>query len=205
MASSKIKLDDVSSANGTQKVSLPKYSSQVINLANGYAKATRPDNVGQVSEDIKRFRDDETLSGYSNQDWINWHQNHYPNGIQKATDEAWAMFVKMRNSLNTVTKDDIRKWEEDFVYSKTYDGLMVQNAIITKIANEIGSQNFRLATSEEERQGIDGFINDHPVQIKSETYDRTGKLHNEELQCVVVSYTKKAKSILFDYNPEDFQ
>lgn len=133
MASSKIKLDDVSSANGTQKVSLPKYSSQVINLANGYAKATRPDNVGQVSEDIKRFRDDETLSGYSNQDWINWHQNHYPNGIQKATDEAWAMFVKMRNSLNTVTKDDIRKWEEDFVYSKTYDGLMVQNAIITKI------------------------------------------------------------------------
>lgn len=83
MASSKIKLDDVSSANGMQKVSLPKYSSQVINLANGYAKATRPDNVGQVSEDIKRFRDDETLSGYSNQDWINWHQNHYPNGIQK--------------------------------------------------------------------------------------------------------------------------
>lgn len=82
---------------------------------------------------------------------------------------------------------------------------MVQNAIITKIANEIGSQNFRLATPEEERQGIDGFINDHPVQIKSETYDRTGKLHNEELQCVVVSYTKKAKSILFDYNPEDFQ
>ena len=142
MASSKIKLDDVSSANGTQKVSLPKYSSQVINLANGYAKATRPDNVGQVSEDIKRFRDDETLSGYSNQDWINWHQNHYPNGIQKATDEAWAMFVKMRNSLNTVTKDDIRKWEEDFVYSKTYDGLMVQNAIITKIANDIGSQIF---------------------------------------------------------------
>ena len=45
MASSKIKLDDVSSANGTQKVSLPKYSSQVINLANGYAKATRPANV----------------------------------------------------------------------------------------------------------------------------------------------------------------
>lgn len=82
---------------------------------------------------------------------------------------------------------------------------MVQNAIITKIANEIGSQNFRLATPEEERQGIDGFINDHPVQIKSETYDRTGKLHNEELQCVVVSYTKKAQNILFDYNPEDFK
>ena len=91
------------------------------------------------------------------------------------------------------------------MYSKTYDGLMVQNAIIAKIANEIGSQNFRLSTRDEEKRGIDGFINGKAVQIKSETYDRIGKLHNEEPQCVVVSYTKKGKSILFDYNPEDFQ
>lgn len=74
MAKSKIKFNDVSSANGTQKIQLPKYSSQVINLANGYSKATRPANVGQVSEDIKTFRDDETLIGYTNQDWINWHK-----------------------------------------------------------------------------------------------------------------------------------
>ena len=40
MAKSKIKFNDVSSANGTQKIQLPKYSSQVINLANGYSKAT---------------------------------------------------------------------------------------------------------------------------------------------------------------------
>jgi hypothetical protein len=44
MAKSKIKFNDVSSANGTQKIQLPKYSSQVINLANGYSKATRPAN-----------------------------------------------------------------------------------------------------------------------------------------------------------------
>ncbi len=205
MANSKVKLDDVSSANGTRKISLPKYSSQVINLANGYAKATKPANVGQVSEDIKKFRDDDSLSGYTNQDWINWHKKQYPDGIQKATDAAWAMFEKMRNSLNTVTKDDIKKWEEDFVFSKTYDGLMVQNAIVKKIAEEIGTKDFRLASPEEERQGIDGFINGHPVQIKSDSYDRTGKLHNEDIQCVVVSYKKKKKNIFFDYNPEDFQ
>ena len=205
MASSKVKLDDVSSANGTQKITHPKYSSQVINLANGYAKATKPANVGQVSEDIKKFRDDDSLSGYTNQDWIKWHKNQYPDGIQKATDAAWEMFEKMRNSLNTVTKDDIQKWEEDFVFSKTYDGLMVQNAIIKKIAEEIGTEDFCLASPEEERQGIDGFINGHPVQIKSDTYDRTGKLHNENIQCVVVSYKKEKKNIFFDYNPEDFQ
>lgn len=205
MANSKVKLEDVSSANGTPKISLPKYSSQVINLANGYAKATKPANVGQVSEDIKKFREDNSLTGYSNQDWINWHKKRYPDGIQKATDAAWEMFKKILNSLNTVTKDDIQKWEEDFVFSKTYDGLMVQNAIIKKIAEEIGTNNFNLASPEEERKGIDGFINGHPVQIKSDTYDRTGKLHNEDIRCVVVSYKKKKNDIIFEYNPEDFQ
>lgn len=205
MAKSKIKFDDVSFANGTQKIQLPKYSSQVINLANGYSKATKPANVGQVSEDIKKFRDVETLAGYTNLDWINGHKNKYPEGIQKATDAAWNMFQKMVQSLNTVTTEDIQKWEEDFVFSKTYDRLMVQNAIIKKIAEEINTQNYQLASPEEERQGIDGYINNHPVQIKSDTYDRTGRLHNEEMQCIVISYIKGNKTITFDYNPEDFQ
>ena len=205
MKKSKIKFDDVSSANGTKKISLPKYSSQVINLANGYSKATKPANVGQVSEDIKVFRDDETISGYTVQDWIDWHKKKYPDGIQKATDATWDMFQKMLKSLETVTKNDIQNWEEDFVFSKTYDGLMVQNAIIKKIAEEINTKNYRLAKPEEERQGIDGYINNHPIQIKSDTYDRTGKLHNEEIQCVVVQYSKKDKNIVFDYNPEDFK
>ncbi|WP_455633969.1 MjaI family restriction endonuclease [Parabacteroides sp.] len=205
MAKSKVKIQEVSQVNGTQKIELPKYSSQIINLANGYAKATKPANVGQVSEDIKEFRDDDSLSGHTNQDWIKWHKEKYPDGIQKATDATWEMFEKMRESINTVTKDDIKKWEEDFVYSKTYDGLMVQNAIIQKIAKEINTTNYRLATPEEESQGIDGFINGHPVQIKSETYDRTGKLHNEDIQCVIISYVKKNKDIIFDYNKKDFQ
>lgn len=204
MKSSKVKIDDVSKANGTNKIHLPKYSSQVINLANGYAKATKPANVGQVSEDIKIFREDDTMPGYTLQDWINWHKSKYPDGIRKATDAAWMKFQEMMKSLSKVTRADIERWEENLVFTKTYDGLMVQKAIIEKIAEELGTQNYRLATPEEERQGIDGFINNHPVQIKSDTYDRTGKLRNEEIECVIISYKKKNKNILFDYSPEDF-
>ena len=46
----KIKLSDVSTTNGTQSgpLEIPKYASQVINLANQYAKAPRPAHVGMV-------------------------------------------------------------------------------------------------------------------------------------------------------------
>ena len=51
----KIKLSDVSLTNGTQSgpLNIPKYSSQIINLANGYAKATKPAHVGMVSQEIQ--------------------------------------------------------------------------------------------------------------------------------------------------------
>lgn len=36
---------------------LPKYTSGFINDVNGWAGGTKPENVGQVSELIKRFRE----------------------------------------------------------------------------------------------------------------------------------------------------
>jgi hypothetical protein len=95
---------------------------------------------------------------------------------------------------------------EDFVYSKTYDGLMVQKAVIKKIAED-ENLGWRLANADEEKQGIDGFINEKAVQIKSETYKETGKKHNEEVTCPVVYYRKlrNTKDISFDYDPKWFK
>jgi len=205
MIKSKIKFSEVTQENGSTTPNLPKYSSSVINLASGYAHATRPTNVGQVSEEIQDFCNDETYPGHSLGDWKKWHINKHENGdgINRAIDEAWDKFQNILTSLQSVTKDHIKVWMEDFVYDKTYNGLMVQNTIIKKIASEL-NVNYRIANPDEEKKGIDGFINGQPVQIKSETYKQTGKQHNEETTCPVVYYKKKDKTIIFEYEKEWF-
>lgn len=197
----KVRIADVSKTNGTSAPKLPKYSSSVINSASGYAHATRPENVGQVSEEIQTFRDDMNYPGHTLDDWIKWHIEHHENGegIQRAVDEAWNKFQAVLESLSTVTKENVRAWMEDLVYQKTYDGLMVQNAIIQAIAKEL-NVDYQLATPEQESQGIDGLINGCPVQIKAESYKQTGKKHNEETTCPVVYYKKENKNITFDYD-----
>lgn len=201
----KIKIAEVSKVNGTSAPKLPKYSSSVINSASGYARATRPANVGQVSDEIQKFRNDPNFPGHTLADWKQWHINNHENGkgIERAIDEAWEKFQTMLQALSNVTKDDVRNWMEDFVYQKTYDGLMVQQAIIEAIANDL-QVTWRLASPEEESQGIDGFINEHPVQIKADSYKQTGKRKNEEISCQVVYYKKENKDILYEYEEEWF-
>ena len=208
MKKAKIKKKDVSAVNKTKAPNLPKYSSGVINSASGYARATRPANVGMVSQEIQDFCNDQNYSGHTLDDWKKWHLKKHGNGkgIDRAVEEAWNKFIEIRNSLATVTKDDVRMWMEDFVYSKTYDGLMVQKAVIKKIAED-ENLGWRLANADEEKQGVDGFINEKAVQIKSETYKETGKKHNEEVTCPVVYYRKlrNTKDISFDYDPKWFK
>ena len=161
-----------------------------------------------VSQEIQDFCDDQNYSGHTLDDWIKWHLKKHGNGkgIDRAVEEAWNKFIEIRNSLATVTKDDFRKWMEDFVYSKTYDGLMVQKAVIKKIAED-ENLGWRLANADEEKQGIDGLVNEKAVQIKSETYKETGKKHNEEVTCPVVYYRKlrNTKDISFEYDPKWFK
>ena len=203
----KIKLSDISTTNGTQSgpLEIPKYASQVINLANGYANATRPAHVGMVSQEIQNFRNDKSVADHTFESWKKWHQEKFPDGIKKATESCWDKFVEMRNKLCEVTKEDIEKWEKNLVFDKTYDGLMVQKAIIEHIAAEIGTKNYKLANAKEESQGIDGFINNKPIQVKSKTFQQSSKISNESTRCTTVEYEKRGKNIIFDYNPEDFQ
>lgn len=69
----------------------------------------------------------------------------------------------------------VREWVEDLVIVKTFNGLYVQKAILRKIA-EMKGRNYRLATPEEESQGIDGYVGVIPYSIKPDTYKTMGRL-----------------------------
>ena len=93
----------------------------------------------------------------------------------------------------------VRAWVQDLVYTKTYCGLKFQTAIIAFIAGKVG-KTWRLASIDEEAKGIDGFIGDIPVQIKSHTYKIENRLP-ETINVPIIYYDKKKDSINLEFDP----
>lgn len=65
--------------------SFPKYTTQLINMANQNAQGTRPKVVGQMSELINQC----PVKSYSC--WKEWYLESHPDAIDNATDEIFPM------------------------------------------------------------------------------------------------------------------
>jgi len=195
MKTAKITVQAIQEAVNAPKYEFPKYTTQVINLVNGNAQGTRPAVVGQMSELIQQF------PGQTLEEWIDWYNKQQPKAVDNATDRIFEMFQTMHEAASKINKEMIRKWVEDLVYTKTFCGLKFQEAILKHIAGELGVK-YRLATIEEEAQNIDGFINDKPVQIKSDTYKY--KNTAEVIDVPIVYYEKRKSDIVIEYDPNDF-
>lgn len=185
----KIKMtnSEVEHLSNASRYEFPKYTTQIINLVNSNAQGTRPEVVGQMSELIQEF-DGKTL-----EEWVEWYTARNPNAVESATERIYAKFQEMRGAVNLIDRKMIQAWVEDLVYNKTYCGLKFQSAIIAFLAAHVGKE-YRLANVEEEAKGIDGFIGDKPVQIKSITYRVESKLP-EVIEVPIVYYEKKKDGI----------
>ena len=155
----------------------PKYSTQIMNLANQNAQGTRPRIVGQMSELIQEFG-----SGSMNE-WESWYLNRYPDAIDLATERVFNM---------------VEEWVEELVVVKTYAGLKFQEAILKKVSAELQVE-YRLATPEEEAQGIDGMIGSRFVSIKPITYKTMNEL-SEHIDVPIIYYEKKKSELVIEYN-----
>lgn len=192
----KMKNSEVEQLSNASQYAFPKYATQIINLLNSNAQGTRPVVVGQMSELIQEF------DGKSLEEWIVWYNERQPDAIHNATEKIYGMYLLMREVFNSITKEMVEAWVKDLVYNKTYCGLKFQSAIIAFLANKVG-KSWRLANIEEEAKGIDGFIGETPIQIKSSTYKIEGRL-SETIELPIVYYDKKKDGINIEYDPEIF-
>lgn len=193
----KIKNADVEALCNASQYEFPKYTTQIVNLVNSNAQGTRPVVVGQMSELIQQF------PGKTLDEWIEWYCNEQPEAIENATERIYHKFLEMREAMALIDKELIREWVKDLVYTKTYCGLKFQEAIIAFVANEINT-TYRLANIEEETQGIDGFIGNKPVQIKSATYKLEARL-SEIINVPIIYYEKKKDGISIEFELSDFE
>lgn len=192
----KIPNSDIEKLSNASQYPFPKYATQIINLLNSNAQGTRPAVVGQMSELIQEF-DGKTL-----EEWIEWYSSKQPDAVTKATDKIFNMYQLMSEAFAAIDRQMIEAWVKDLVYNKTYCGLKFQSAIIAFLAGQY-NKDWRLANAEEEAQGIDGFVGDTPVQIKSSTYKLEARL-GENIEIPIVYYDKKKDGISIEFDPTLF-
>lgn len=90
----------------------PKYTTQLINLANQNAKGTIPKVVGQLSELFP-----ESHSNSVNE-WKEWYLSKYPNTINEATDKIYSQILNLKSAVNLIDKKLVQRWVEDLIINK---------------------------------------------------------------------------------------
>jgi len=190
----KLKNADIQEYLNIPTTQFPKYTTQLMNLANQNAQATRPKSVGQLTELIQE------CPGHTFEEWTTWYRNQYPDAIDKAADKIITMIENLNVATLKIDRNLIKSWVEDLVLVKTFTGLKFQAAILSKLA-EIKGCNYRIAEPHEEAQGIDGFVGEHAYSIKPHTYEAVPTVA-ESITVKTIVYEKKKDGIVFKI-PED--
>ena len=173
-------------------IEFPKYTTQLMNLANQNAQGTRPKVVGQMSDLIQEF------GGKKYDDWVRWYQRKMPNAVDDAAEKIYEMVQKLKDAIILIDKEMVNKWAKDLILTKTFVGLCFQESILKKVAI-LKNTSYRLATPEEESTGVDGYIGGNPVSIKPSTY-KTKRMYGEQIEADIVYYDKKKDGINIEFN-----
>ena len=168
----------------------PRYTTQILNLANQNSQGTRPRVVGQLSELIKECPE-KTYEGLKD-----WYLVKHPKAIENASEKINEMVNNLKEAIQKIDKTMIKKWVKDLVLEKTFIGLRFQEAILKKVA-DIKKEKYRLSSPQEESKGIDGFIGDIPISIKPITY-KTKNLLSESIDAKIIYYDKTKSGLNID-------
>lgn len=178
-------------------LSLPKYVSPILNLANRFAGGTRPRVVGQMSDLIQEF-DGRTL-----EQWATWYQQRHPDAVAESTMLIRNKLSEFRRVLDNISEEMIELWVKDLVLIKTFIGLKFQEAILKKVAQAAGLKH-TLASPEQEARGIDGIIGNVEVSIKPASW-KDQVIQRETLQGVLIYYQKTNDGLEIEFQQTDLQ
>lgn len=181
-----LKNENIENYNDSEGYVFPKYTSQLINWANQNAQGTRPVVVGQMSDLFPEFM--ASGSNMTIEAWKDWYVKKQPEAFDKATAKIYAQIKNLQEAIKLVDEDLVRNWVEDLVINKTFNGLHVQKAILASLAERLNT-SYRLATPDEESQGIDGYVGNTPYSVKPDTYKTMGRL-SEVIGVKMIYYTK---------------
>ena len=173
-------------------MTLLPYIGSVINLANSFSQATRPKNVGQMSDLIQEYR--ESTLNPTRDGWKSFYDDK--EGLDKidvAADKIWDYVLRIKKNLDELTRDDVYDWTNDLIIDKTFSGLQVQLDVLEMVSD---TGEYRLATPDEESKGIDGVVDGKYVSVKPHTYKKTIEAGKETIEYDIIYYKKTKKGLV---------
>ena len=165
-----------------------KYVSPLINLANRFAQATRPKQVGQVSVLIRE------CPAQDYEGWRDWYLARYPEAINEAADQVFEMLEKLRAALNNISRETVLRWVTELILEQTYVGLRVERAILEEAARCLG-RTLSLSSPEDESRGIDGYLDGIPVSVKPNSYKAMDTI-GETINARMIYYDKMSSGTI---------
>ena len=184
-------------ASDIEPYDFPKYTTQLLNLANQNSQATRPKVVGQMSELVQQA-DAQTF-----EEWKTWYLERHPDAIETAKEKVKSHVEKLRSAIEKIDEEMIEAWLEDLILVKTAEGLLIQQAILEHLSEQFG-RSYSMASSDDEAKGIDGYLGETPVSIKPESYKQKTSVQHEHIDAAIIFYKKTRKYVHIEYDENAF-
>lgn len=193
----KKKIDTSQKSNFTQakEREFPKYTTQLMNLANQNSQATRPKNVGQLSDLISEINPD------SLDEWKAEYTKRHPDAVEEATEKVLNHIENLVEALSKIDENMVKSWIEELIFEKTASGLITEKTILKKLADQF-EVPYRNSTCQEESEFIDGYLSNVPVQVKPESYKANTSTENEDIDVHIIYYKETNKYITIYYEEE---
>jgi len=191
----KLPVEEIYARMGAQPPDFPKYTTQLMNLANQNAQGTRPEVVGQMSELVRE------ADPASFREWKQWYEERHPDALERATERIANHVEKLRQAIQAIDRNMIRNWVKDLVLIKTVEGLLIERAVLDYLS-EVHGVAYTAAAPAEESKGIDGYLGDVPVSVKPHTYESKTSVKQQTLRGHLILYRKTSKYLTIWYDPE---
>ena len=177
----------------------PKYATQFLNLAGQNSKCFSAKLVGSMKELWLEFSDTGVPDTLEN--WETFYVNRWgTDGLDSATEKLYEMIQKM--GIPWIDETMCADYVREVIYNKTHFGMGGESTAIA-VAAEYFDLPYRFSNAEEESQGIDGWIGEHPVQVKpADSYKKNHVFNGADTEeTLVITYEKK-KHTCYIWNPE---
>ncbi|MDW0116172.1 MjaI family restriction endonuclease [Sporosarcina thermotolerans] len=184
----------IESANKTAKRKFPKYTRQLINLANRNAKGTVPDVVGSLATlYFPEFLVE--VPEHTVDDWEKWYTDREPEAKARAKAKILPQIERLKEAIQLIDDALVDEWLDDLLIDKTYNGLYVQKAVLQKVSAHF-NVSYKVSSALDESKGIDGYIGETPISIKPDTYKMVKS--GEKIDVPIVFYKKNKNSKNFE-------